>query len=402
MAKMADLIQQIPQDDRFYFIMIWAIRPFFIVFVVLFLSMQGPFQNVVFAQIDGDVKLLERAAIEYRSNLENIKTWKGKVKCSLHSENDKWDADSEWTAEYACDFLTSTKRWEVHIEKDRNNFKGKESVLPPSWRLGLYQSGACYELQYDARNKNGVRLLEIRNKFTSKPDYNYATFDAEFYLGYQGEKPDVLYEALSKGASGKEMSACSIRKEGDNVVLRLNSDKQADSPLALYNFDLSKGANLTRVEMRRSVPGDRLESIWTWSWKKIGGAWVPDEVTKDSVVMEPSPSKRSVKMRWIENEVNVDLEKDEFSLVKLGARQGDAIQDYRTNERRIVTYASYPTRQPEAQPKTHPKPQVPLPEVILPRKNSWGPYVATGVLVCLAILMGSIFAMRAGGKKRNR
>ena len=298
--------------------------------------MQGIAQPAI-AQINGDIELLKMVADKYRANIDKIKTWKGEVKGFRNNTS----GISEWTANYACDFTIPAKRWAITVEKNTNIHDGKETSTPVMLNFGMFHEGAYYDLKYTAPYKDNRHVLAVQDHQFSRPGFMYDVFDPIYFFGYGGTKFDEYFMHLYKNA--KEMTGWSIKKEGDYIVLQLVINKYGSIPMMLYNIDLTKGANVTRVESRENETDSKSESIWQWKWKEINGAWVPTEVSRDNIVSLPAPTKvYHNRIVWEKNEVNVALASDEFALQRLGARQGDLIIDTRKNTQTRITDKSFP------------------------------------------------------------
>jgi hypothetical protein len=200
------------------------------------------------------------------------------------------------------------------------------------WRFGMYRDGAYYELLYDVEDKNARHQAHVQNRPFFQPSFSYAVFDPQFYMTFDGEEWDKICLTMYKQANDKYMVGQDITKKGNSVVIQDIMEAHGETPVALYVSDISKGGNLTRVEMRSNETNLKSETIWNWSWEEVNGVWVPKEVSMDSVKILPEPFEIHYRLLWTKNEVNMPLEKDEFSLAKIGLKQDDNIYDSRTKK----------------------------------------------------------------------
>ena len=293
-------------------------------------------QPMAKAQVKGDVELLKTVAEKYRANLEKLKTWRGEVKWPLHSI----EIICECSIDFACDFTLPAKRWAITLGEQHISDKGIEKTMPPECRFGMYRDGAYYQLIYKDKNKR--HEANVQDRPFMQPALNYGTFDAQFYLTFEGIEPDEIGTKLYKGSKEKETTGVTIIKDGNILTIQTVLEKYGPAPVALYQFDLSKGANFTKVEMRSNETNRKSEGIWRWIWEEVNGVWVPKEFSKDVVAILPNPRATHYRVLWTKNEVNIPLEKDEFSLVKLGLRQGDQVYDSRTHKKYTITDKSFP------------------------------------------------------------
>jgi hypothetical protein len=339
---------------------------------------------IAIAQIKGDTELLKMAAVKYRANIEKLKTWKGDVKWTQKGT----DGICEWTANYACDFTMPAKRWAITIEKNVHVFEGKVHSTPILWNYGMFREGAYYELSYSATSKNNRHGAFVQNHPFSKPGFNNNVFDPEYFFTYEGTEIDKFCLHLYKNRNSSGMTGYFIKKEGNNIIIDLILENNGPIPTASYNIDLSKAGNVTQVIMRTNETFQTSESILRWEWKEINGVWVPNEVTKDSIISLPEPKEYHDRIVWENNEVNIPLASDEFSLIKLGVRQEDMLFDTRTNTRTIIKDKSFPPHIALKKKSADGK------RIVVQRRNVfWGSYFTIGSIVGL-IVMGSILIAR--------
>jgi hypothetical protein len=339
------------------------------------------------AQFEGDLELLKMTAVKYRANRENLKTWKGDVSW----QQIQTTGIAEWTANYACDFTLPAKRWSIVIENNIHVKDGKEYSTPILWHYGMFREGAYYDLLFSADSKDNRHLLPVQDHPFSVPGSTCEVFDPEYFFTFENNNVDEILLKLSNNAD--KATGYSIKKEGDTVIIQLARKKDNPIPNALYYIDLSKGANLTQVEMRTIEINLLTETIWRWSWQEINGVWVPKEITKDNICSLPEPEECHNRIVWKNTEVNVPLASDEFSLQKLGIRQGDVLFDTRTNTKTIITDKSFPT---EAQVKKKTSNQE---QTVIQRRSGFGgsyfTIISITVLLILAIIMLIRFVFRA-------
>lgn len=295
------------------------------------------------AQIQGDVELLKTAAEKYCANLEKLKTWRGEVKWFQKGANSSRHESSniECSIDFACDLTLPAKRWSIKIDKQINVKDGQEKILRDQWTYSLQRDGTYYDLLYDSKTKDSHHIAYIKDKPYMKPGLNYGSFDPLYYYNVLDQNVETFCTTLYKNANLENMSAYSITKEENIVIIKLKR-KTDPQPSTVYQIDLSKGSNFTKIESFHNSDNSSQNSIKEWIWQEISGMWVPKEFTMDHIVILPNPKEEHYRITWLKNEVNISLSKDEFSLVKLGLRQGDQVQDSRTHSSYTITDNSFP------------------------------------------------------------
>jgi hypothetical protein len=302
------------------------------------------------AQIQGDVELLKTAAEKYRANLEKPKTWRGELEWSQNSDNNehKMKLLGECSINFACDYTLPAKRCAATEHKLINIIDGKEKVLLPKWKFDLQKDGSYYVLLYTSDMKDSTHIAVKQDHPFKKPGLNFDMFDPMYFFTDGEMDWDKYYLYLYKSNQNldnsnllEHMANYSITRD-KNIVYITFIPKNNPITSDVLQIDLSKGCNVTKREAISNNPSLVINDSQKWLWEQVNDVWVPKEYIKDMFVPQPKASESHYKIRWIKNEVNTPLAKDEFSLVKLGLRQGDIISDSRTKEDQIISDKSFP------------------------------------------------------------
>jgi hypothetical protein len=317
--------------------------PWFSAIVAIWLACWGAGAK---ADLQGDPRLLTLAANEHVANRDQIRTWRGRVRVfqtasisanaspdTCHAEvtfvidRTKHAARSDWIEHESTRFTRSreggTVEWEFHtMVLDggyyTNEYAPQVFVADGEWAGRTTRLGGIAVVEPVTRRKGGP----------FKED-----FDPMYWFTYSGGDVARLLESYVQWhREGTAFSRSTVTRSGDVVVLEAGKDS---SPTK-YSIDLRQGGNLIAFEQRHTQ--------WKTSYEQVAGVWVPKRV----VVTSATPGRMALSrtLQWIENVVNEPVSEKEFSLVKLGLRQGDRVQDNRTGISHTVEGDEYPP--PEA------------------------------------------------------
>lgn len=134
-----------------------------------------------------------------------------------------------------------------------------------------------------------------------------------------------LYDA----ANDPKLHEWYVKREGGLVTLEVQFGENNDK-IEKYIFDLSIGGNL--IEYYNKTP--TADNIRKYEYETNSGVWVLKSYKYTNVTRRKDGDLRTTRsINWGNSVVNVPFEEDEFTLEKLGLRQGDDIHDRRLNMR---------------------------------------------------------------------
>jgi hypothetical protein len=146
--------------------------------------------------------------------------------------------------------------------------------------------------------------------------------DPFYWFTHAGGAVSETFDAYCQWHKAKiYLSHVSLIRNGDIVTLMVRG--RGYEGFNAYTVELGKGANLIGYD---AADSDGFEN-WKYEFVKINGSWVPSGVTLTSVNVGAVQATRT--LRWVKNIVNEPVKDEEFSLLKLGLRQGDWVQDNR-------------------------------------------------------------------------
>ena len=129
-----------------------------------------------------------------------------------------------------------------------------------------------------------------------------------------------------------------IYRKGDLVTLRFLFNDVNDR----YIFDLSKGGNIVDWSSKQQNVINTLK----YTYEKKAGSWVLKTYEKYHYDTTWGMIRTSTRLLKFENSVvNVPIGEDEFTVDKLGIKQGDLVQDSRLP---FIQYVYYGTLQEPA------------------------------------------------------
>ena len=272
---------------------------------------------------------------------------------------------------------TVVERWIVDGDAKR-----VEAASNAGTRNGMVQKGRFYDyairLSEKARPKHTVVIKDRR----------YAEgFDVRRYLGV--EVVSRLQSAIDH-ANDPRSGPWDITCGGSIVTVECHFGPNR-SFINKYVFDLAKGAHLV-VEYGKD---NHVEDDIRYTYESVDGVWVPASYVHNSV------STRGVmldKVVWSNSRVNRRMDKDQFSLARLGVTPGDLVQDDMALTQ--FTYVS----DSEGRLGLGSNDSVPLPQPQVPvaeeaPASGWWLVVVSAILFAAVVVAGVLIgAKKAGGK----
>jgi hypothetical protein len=278
--------------------------------------------------IEGDPELIPLVLNARKENMERISTWRGNatLEKTRAFENGMSEIDSIEEVDFAFDQNLDAVRWNL-IVHERAYASGGPSVSPdkPENHDGLLRGDQFFRHEPGLITPEGEKhnTLVILPREKQKIQGFAHDFHPMWYFTPGGGKVDAFLSSYyeNKDNSGSKDKKTSITREGDLVIWELGRGDRVKR----YVFDLSKGGNIK--ESISSSP--RAESQYAWSYEQIDGVWVPVEFEFNSLQKYPNGDSRQIsrKVSFSDNEINIPLADDEFTLDRLGVVHGTQVSD---------------------------------------------------------------------------
>ncbi len=277
---------------------------------------------------NGDPELLLLLQNARKDSMERITTWRGRAaldKATAH-DNGTLEIGSVEEAEFAYDRNLNTLRWNLVVH-ERVYEKQGPSVSPsnPEHYGALLKGDLFYRhdpnlVELDGTVKNTLVIFprdqQRINGFASDFDpmwyFTRAGYDVDKFLAFHYENRDKP----NFNVSGK-----SIAREGDLVTWETGGSDIVNR----WVFDLSKGGSLVRFEGK----DPHADVQYDWGYEQINDVWVPSTFEfKNRQIDSAGEARRELrKVVFTNNEINVSLADDEFTLERLGVKPGTRVTD---------------------------------------------------------------------------
>ena len=314
------------------------------------------------ADLGDEAEILPVAAKQYQANLDSIRTWRGTIEITddsvfTRSPEEKIDphvTKSEATVEFVCDrqkkaFRSNYSCRKMEIKGAMPHELGRNDHLPHKPVLNIMvKDDGYYRFLYDAGydslpSEDGKRQIPVgRFAVISPSNERKGTqalgeeIDPFYWFTYRGRNVKEVFDNYYAWHKAKEdLSHVSLSQTGNIVTLVVRG---GDQGFNTFTVDLGQGANLIGYSAA-SGPRETLEN-WTYEYAIVNGAWVPRRVTLEMVLPDEFHIIRT--LQWVKSVVNEPVKEEEFSLVKLGLRQGDEVQDHRIGKTYRIKSADYP------------------------------------------------------------
>jgi hypothetical protein len=340
-----------------------------------------------------------------RSNIERIRTWRGEIHITQSAAFRRTPEqkanplliDSEHVVEFVCDqvrdstranslcrkFTTKGPREVVASTKKQSSKNAEMHSIATSSPCAnvMVHNGVYYRYTYDAGRdflmparsthplpvQRVVTLVSASEKRATRP--LSSEIDPFYWFTWKGKQVNEVfgtYHSLSN--EKRDLNHLLVSRDGDKVTLTVAQGVSYNK----YIVSLSQGACLVEVQASDGPGSD--QGTWSYENENVSGVWVPKRVSFTMDSEDGAHVERT--LSWTRNVVNEPVESAEFTLLKLGLRRGDEVQDKRTGQRYLVQGPEYPA--PSSTIKE---------AAVKPRAN-----VRVLVLVASAILIAAVVA----------
>ncbi len=277
------------------------------------------------AEIQGDKELLKTVALANKANFESILTWRSDV----YEEQKATEGDSyKRTLNSQCimvyDQLKQAVRWnktpkEYLLEEDgkRKNYDMDNST---DYTSSMFINSTYYN--YVSNRQPGdpndkFYILTIDDAKKAQGLLNY-TFDPRLLITLNGEP--VYNSLMFFYEHAKDVNNISVSRSGDIVTLEYLDNKLDDKRV----FDLSKGGNLVEWYNKGTAENDR-----KCTYENKSGVWVLKTYYKTYSGQAQRGIDLETRLLKFDNSVvNVPFKDDEFTVAKMGIKNGEMIQDH--------------------------------------------------------------------------
>jgi len=277
-----------------------------------------------FAQVTGDLDALKLAAEICQANRDKIKTWSGRVYAASH-HTAEGEEDRIGKANHEFFLRIPTKQL-----CSLTTYLGTGKEGEPDWTRNTLVSEGM--LAY--RSARGGRATAVQLKQFTKPLRVAPCFSPVKYLGVHGANLAERFTFFLENADNPQMSNWHVTRK-DNIVEVV---KTGDVEYR-YTVDLDQGGNILRFAMS----GKFSDTIFEWEYQEVDGVWMPSFYKNEDrrrfkmvdgkrVFAKKELAARVSTVRWFESRINVALPDSDFTLEKLGVKNGDRIHDQRTDK----------------------------------------------------------------------
>jgi len=284
------------------------------------------------ADIQGDVELLKTVALKNKANFESLLTWKGEAFEERTSTRGDWyEFMIKNKCTFAYDQLGDAVRWNKEPQEGRciKNGEPRPDILGTSknYNSKMLKDRTYFEYsgfeQPNDKSKVDYDLV-IGEPAMAKGEQDHC-LDPRYFLTYTGgitihRRLMLLYNH----ANDKTEVGRSVKREGDLVILQFSPD---ETKMSREVYDLSAGGNM--VEYYSKTPTVEITKNYTYEEKS--GVWILKSFKKKNINhrKDGEVSKWTRTINWTNSVVNVPFEEDEFTVEKLGLKQGDRISDHK-------------------------------------------------------------------------
>jgi thiol-disulfide isomerase/thioredoxin len=287
------------------------------------------------AVLHGDVELLKTVAQHHKANFGSLMTWKGEAfEEVLSTRGDNYDYMVRSKCTFAYDKSQNAARWNKQPQEHRMVVDGKKvrNILA-SYNSGMVKGKSSYKYSAPGQRdgKDVFRLVIYRLKgprsfvftdiFTLDPRYFFADPAAGHPIY---DRLMLMYDNadnIIKPAS----NVMYVKRVGDLVIMETWMPEHKCTEK--HVFDLSVGGNV--IEYLNKYP--KAETVHKFQYEQQSGVWVPKSFKWMNITEKQKGAgalKTSRTIHWSNSVVNVPFEEDEFTLEKLGVKDGDDIDDH--------------------------------------------------------------------------
>jgi hypothetical protein len=309
--------------------------------------------NVTAAITTSDVAILKLSAGKYRSNVERIRTWQGKVICETYKDG---SLPSSKTIEFVDtpmsvseisfseDVLTGNSISKYRVTYGGDKKDGLHDEVCTLWKDGLSYEVSRYMTSENNRNKKlsyeskllvrAITRKEMSRLLTThffpleKIDRSGHAYD------FGGHVFDSLktYSEIAATSSPADSSHISIRHI-DNILTIESTIGKSCGRFAINTRCGSMPVEFVSVNNDKGVH-------WQCHLQNHNDIWIPKEIL---LVADLSDGTREYcKYIWKENIINAEIPKEVFSINSLGVHRGTTVYDYRTGTEYILSDPKLP------------------------------------------------------------
>lgn len=291
-------------------------------------------------------EILNYIAQGHLANRTGIRNWSGKV--IVKDKISRGGAPAYRTTfrvNFVVDATQDAFRWdretlEAFEYKDGQEIAFDNGLGPES---GMRKASDFYRLKPFADN-SGRHHISVGPTSGMKLGPASVDFSPMYYFTDYGQELDDRFQYFYEQSKYTAWHWTTTR-EGSLVTVSLNATNLVNT----YVVDIDQGCNLVElVNFNFTDPERKILEVGTrqqWEWIKVGDVWVPDFVRfsndnrKKDTLLERT-------IEWSDHVVNGEIAPDEFTVAKMGARDGDYLVDVRSATRLVLGKKSPETTTP--------------------------------------------------------
>jgi len=261
----------------------------------------------------------------HRRSLASLPNWRGTVHMFSRAPTDPHTCDVSFVYDRAQNAVRWERRFLSPPQKDGTS-------APDRIENGMVKDGVYYKFgPFAVNDPEQKRTLVI-----SVPDYGdhrfYAAFDPRWYLRFDEDLLLYYHETWNR------LPSPSAWKEGSVVIFEMRDGETTNR----YEYDLSQGGN--QIRSCYLAPSEILED--SRCYKQVDGIWVSDRYRYKHLELAEDPADDvcfEETADFSKHVMNQPSDATEFSVNRLGVRQGDRIFDKRTQTEYEARPAAGPT-----------------------------------------------------------
>lgn len=292
--------------------------------------------------MEGDIEALKLGTDVSQANLEQLRTWQG---LAVVEDRQAGEGQPSWRAQGTIEFVLDrdrkATRWNSTWRNGTVGDEAKRQGLCEEISRGIVIEDAFYYLhvpkQSPKEQYTALVLPLTQIEHATRRTQHFQPLDFFAATGLTPAKSFQFYydnrDAATKGAVQR------LVKRQQNLIVMELKDSQGHER---FEADLNVGANWTRIENENAREGS--SELFAIGYEKAGDVWVPKSYSykhrelRDAKIV----NEWAREVRWTKNVVNASIDQIEFSLPKLGLRQGDIIRDTRTKSETVVSGSEFP------------------------------------------------------------
>ena len=298
--------------------------------------------------------LIKSVREKFTHNRTSIKTWSGDVdviKKDYEEDGKTLTYETKYEVAFLCDYVHQRQRFFIVPSICCSYTNGTKIPSTLRQEFVLWKDNTTYVREtftpttptaFDHRGKILVSdfLQPTNTSFQPRLDslpFPPTDIDSIYFSFDVSEKgvEEKLKDGLSDDAINKMHEKMlesghpryTIEKNGGVVNIY---DKWNEGHV--FKIDLDKGAQPTLFKSKGKT--------WTCELQEVNGVWIPRKT--NDLFYASDGTAHHIEMLWRNQRIDTPLSQDEFTLVKIGARQGDEGYDYRTDSTFIIDGNEYP------------------------------------------------------------